>query len=268
MREVTGVDPYETLYAVQAAAAEVFDLEDELQIRSAIFSSYLVDTFFNPKEILLTVENLILNAISHREQLKFRRMVGALMQISFLSRTLAHLPNYHREMHDLFERLRRNSEINAEPLFWLQYAILLTDNDKPTAENFIATAYERAKQREGFLTYQIDTFALHLALLVENKSKADEVTRFDDIVAKLELVIQMLRDPSHRYYAINVLGEIEPFVAARGRHLTTPQRVRLVYELSRAANALEELPVAYRVQSGSDTVKDSVQKAKDQLAYS
>jgi hypothetical protein len=99
-------------------------------------------------------------------------------------------------------------------------------------------------------------------------SKLDEVTRFDDIVAKLELVIQMLPDPSHRYYAISVLGEIEPFVAARDRHLTTAQRVRLVYELSRAANVLEELPVAYRVQSGSGMVKDRVQKAKDQLAYS
>jgi hypothetical protein len=168
LREITGVDPYEKLYAVQAATAEVFDLEDELQIRSAIFCSYLIDTFFNPKEVLLTVENLILKAVSHREQLKFRRMVGALMQIGFLSRTLTHLPNYDREMNDLFERLRHNSEIYAEPLFWLQYAILLTDNDKPTAENFIATAYERAKQREGYLTYQIDTFALRSALLVES----------------------------------------------------------------------------------------------------
>jgi hypothetical protein len=243
LREVTGVDPYESLYGIVNAAAEIFDLEDELQIRSAVFCSYLIDTFFEPKELLTAIEQLIVNAISRRAQLRYRRMAGALMQVSFLSRTLYKLPNYQQEVRSLFERFRLNSEINAEPLFWLQYAILMTDDDKATAENFIATAYARARDRGGFLTYQIDTFALRLALLAEIESQIREITRFDDIVDKLDLVIRMLRDASHRYHAINVLNEFEPFVAARSNRLTIGQKVRLVFDLSRAISALQDLRI-------------------------
>jgi hypothetical protein len=265
LRDVTGVDPYQALFAVEAAAAEVFDLGDQLQVRSAVFSSYLVDTFFDPQEIMTTVETLIVAATSRRAERTFRRMAGALMQVSFLSRILGRLPNYQADMHALFERLRQNVEINAEPLFWLQYAILMMEEDKGTSENFIATAYDRAKARDGFRTYQIDTFALRLALMAESESQADRVNRFDNIVEKLDLVIQMLGEASHRYYAISVLNELEPFVIARGQRLAINQKNRLVYDLSRAIRALEELPLDYRVQSGSDMTKDKIVAAKDRL---
>lgn len=265
LRDVTGVDPYEALFAVESAAAEVFDLGDQLRVRSAVFSSYLVDTFFDPREVMATVETLIIAATVRRDERTFRRMAGALIQVGFLSRVLARLPNYQADMHSLFERLRQNSDINAEPLFWLQYAILMIDGDKATSENFIATAYDRARAREGFRTYQIDTFALRLALTAEVESGTDQVTRFNDIVAKLDLVIQMLGESSHRFYAISVLNELEPFVVARGQRLTISQKNRLVYELSRAAKALEQLPVDYRAQTGSDMTKDRIINAKDRL---
>jgi hypothetical protein len=129
----------------------------------------------------------------------------------------------------------------------------------------VSNYYDRAKARAGFLTYQIDTFALRLALMAEAESRADQVTRFDDIVAKLELVIGMLGEASHRYYAISVLNEFEPFVRTRGQFLTVGQRNRLVYDLSRTAKALEDLPIDYRVQTGSDRTKDSILNAKDRL---
>ena len=165
------------------------------------------------------------------------------MQVSFLSRILGRLPNYQAEMRSLFERLRQNGEINAEPLFWLQYAILMMQENKATSENFIATAYDRAEARSGFRTYQIDTFALRLALVCEVDSQADQVIRFDYIVEKLDLVIKMLGEASHRYYAISVLDELEPFVVAKSTRLTISQKRRLVYDLSRAIQTLEELPL-------------------------
>jgi hypothetical protein len=69
-------------------AAEVFELDDQVQ-RSAVFASYLVETFFDPQKVIGTVEALIVAAASRRER-AFRRMVGALMQVSFLSEVLAH----------------------------------------------------------------------------------------------------------------------------------------------------------------------------------
>jgi hypothetical protein len=48
LREVTGLDPYEALSPVRAAASELFDLSEQLELKSAVFSSYLVNMFFNP----------------------------------------------------------------------------------------------------------------------------------------------------------------------------------------------------------------------------
>jgi hypothetical protein len=187
------------------------------------------------------------------------------MQVSFLSHTLGRLPNYHDDMHALFERLRQNNNINQEPLFWLQYAILMMDTNKDTSENFIATAYERAKAREGFLTYQIDTFALRLALAAEAESRANQVTRYDYIVEKLGLVITMLGEESHRYYAVSVLDEFDQFMVSRGQCLSKSQKNRFVYELGRAIKVLEDLPLDYRVQSGSDQTKNRLTIAKNRL---
>ena len=261
------MDPYQALYAHASAAKEVFDLGDQLQIHSAIFSSYLVDTFFDPLEIMRTVEALIVEATSRRDERAFRRMAGALMQVSFLSRVLGRLPRYNEDMHNLFERLRQDGRINAEPLFWLQYAILMMDKDKALSEQYIATAYDRAKARKGFLTYQIDTFALRLALAAEMESTAAQINRFDSIVEKLGLVIKMLGDASHRYYAVSVLQEVAPFLYRKGQFLTVAQKNRMVYDLFRAAEALEALPRDYRAQSASDRTKEELIEAKDRLLH-
>ncbi|MBC7151968.1 MAG: SIR2 family protein [Rhizobium sp.] len=265
LRDVTGVDPYQALFAVEAAAMEVFDLGDQLQLRSALFSSYLVDTFFDASEVLMVVEMLITSSALRREELKFRRMNGALMQVSFLSKVLARLPNPQRSMRDLFERLRQHDALSAEPLFWLQYAILMADEDLGISESFISTAYDRAEARDGFRTYQIDTFALRLALRAETQELSAQIARFDYISEKLNLVIEMLGEPSHRYHAISVLDGIAPFVEARGRFLSVSQKNRLVYDLSRAAHALQDLPANYRAQVGSDVIKERVGYAKDRL---
>ncbi len=187
------------------------------------------------------------------------------MQVGFLSRLFSRLPNCHEELRNLFEILRNNAAINAEPLFWLQYAILMVDNDKAIAENFISTAYDRARARKGFLTYQIDTFALRLALLAEASEASNHVHRFDYITEKLNLVINMIGEPSHRFYAINVLNDLEPFTASRSAHLTVTQKNRLVYDLARAIHALQNLSTDYRAQSGSDAIKESVARSKDHL---
>lgn len=265
LRDVTGIDPYDVLYSVEHVASEVFDLRDQLQLRSAVFSEYLVRNFFDPKELLVTVEHLITLSTLRRDERRFQRMSGALMQFSFLSRVFSKMPESKTELHGLFERLRHNNAINAEPLFWLQYAISMVDTDPEISENFIATAYARAKDRKGFLTYQIDTFALRLAVQVETTRKGNVVERFDYIIEKLGTVINMIGDSSHRFYAINVLGDFEPFTAARARMLTITQKNRLVYDLSRAVSALESLSMDYRAQSGSDATKESLIRSKDHL---
>ena len=56
------------------------------------------------------------------------------------------------------EGLHRDIGVNNEPLFWLQYSILMMDSDDLiAAERFLGTAYARASKIHGFRTFQMDT---------------------------------------------------------------------------------------------------------------
>ena len=93
---------------------------------------------------------------------------------------------------------------------------MLDSQDFVAAENFLATAYARANASPGFQTFQIDTHALRLFLLIEEKAaETPTVTHFESIMEKLDVVISMVGEESHRPYALRVLTYIEPFIRAR-----------------------------------------------------
>jgi hypothetical protein len=56
----------------------------------------------------------------------------------------------------LFQNLQRDIEVNKEPLFWLQYAILESEmKNFAEAESFLDTAYKRAESSPGFQTFKL-----------------------------------------------------------------------------------------------------------------
>jgi hypothetical protein len=191
------------------------------------------------------------------------------MQIGNLKRALYKYPNYQFELIGLFDRLHRDIDVNEEPLFWLQYSILMVDvEDLPAAESFLETAYSRAAGSPGFLPYQIDTHALRLMLLIEQRNSGESVvTRLARIVEKTEIVLSMIGDESHRYYAVRVLEDIEPFVAARISVLSITEMNVLVFQFSRLIEQLERLTPDARAQSGSDEVKASIVRAKERILH-
>jgi hypothetical protein len=89
--------------------------------------------------------------------------------------------------------------------------------------------------------------------------------RFDRIIEKLELVLSMIGDESHRFYAVRVLGGIEPFVVARLSALSTGELAALTLQLNRAVDGLDRLSPDARAQSGSDQVKASLLRAKGRI---
>ena len=164
---------------------------------------------------------------------------------------------------DLFELWRRDDLINREPLFWLQYAILKTEaDDLQLAESFIETAYSRAHEIPGFGTYQIDTYALRLLLILETRAAdAGPVRRFDRIVDKLEQVRPMIGDANRRWHAVQVLAELEPFVALRAGSMSNGERIALVYQLRLLLQKMRLLPDEARTETGADKVEKKVERS-------
>ena len=268
LRSVTGNDAYAEIGKFREISADIFTLDDDnVQVRSAMFSEYLIQNHLTSSDIIECVCPIIIEAVKRKNERHYQAMLSSLMRFSVLDRALCNDPYRIGAIRNLFDRLHRDIDVNQEPLFWLQYSILMTAaEDLPAAESFVRTAYARAAASRGFQTFQIDTYALRLFLQIEQRDEGGErVTRFGEIIEKMERVRAMIGDESRRFHAIQVLEGIEPFVLSRVSAFSNAEKSTLVFHLNLLTEKLDRLSVDERAQTGSDQVKASVIAAKDRL---
>lgn len=268
LRAVTHKDAYVEIAKFLETSRDIFGLDDDyVYVRSAIFSEYLIQNHLTARDIVESVYKIVVEAVKRKNQRRYQALLSSLMRFRTLNRALRNDPQRSRFLIELFERLRRDIGVNQEPLFWLQYSILMTDvNDLSAAEKFIETSYERALANPSFLTFQIDTYALRLFLVIERRSEESaEVIRFDQIVEKMERIRSMIGEESHRGHAIDVLREIEPFVLSRVSALSVEEMNALIYHLSLIVDELDRLSIDDRVRTEAGNVKKSLISAKKRI---
>lgn len=271
LRSVTQKDAYATVAKFRETAADIFALgDDDIEIRSAIFSEYLIQNHVGPEDFEDSVHSVLVEAVKRKAERRYQAILSGLMRFSILNRALINNPDRIEVLRGLFDRLRRDKDMNLEPLFWLQYSILMTEaDDLKSAEGFIRTAYSRADKSPGFRTFQIDTYALKLFLLLEQREKdAPVVSRFEEISEKLERVRAIIGEPDRRYHAIQVLEGIEPFVAARIQNLSTGDKNVLVYHINLLNDILAKLPPDDQIATGSKDIQSSILRAKRRVLLS
>ena len=162
LRTITGSDPYTVVLGFPGIARDVLGLDsDGMESNSALFSEYMLQNHIVTQDITDCAFSVVIAAVRRRKEPRYRAILSKVMRCSGLNRTLSRDPNRSDALAALYERLARDEDVNREPLFWLQYAILMNDRSElVAAERFITTAYERARAIPDFRTYQIDTYAL------------------------------------------------------------------------------------------------------------
>ena len=260
LRTVTGCDAYAAIAKWRETAGDIFALDDgRVQVRSSIFSEYLIQHHLSTSDIMDCVYKIALKSIARRFERRYQAILSGIMRVSILTTALRYDPDRTDAIRKLFERLREDNEVNRWPLFWLQYAILMTDaNDLITAEMFIRTAYERAESIPTFHTFQIDTFAAKLFLIIEQQDTGREhVDRFDEIVDKLDRIRIMIGEESRRFQAIQSLQHIEPFVLARIGVFSNGE-IALVHHLNLLVQELDKLSDEDRTIAKSESIQDGL----------
>ncbi|WP_089166787.1 SIR2 family protein [Azotobacter chroococcum] len=196
----------------KSRALEVFRFsEGDAEIYSSTFSGFLLASFFESEELLEIVRKCLLFSVKlKKENRKHNSIVAELMQISNLTRLCRVAGDeQHNAILSLFDELHRDSFINREPLFWLQYSILmLSMNDYLQARTYIETAYDRVEY--GFKTYQIDTHALRVYLSVASRKPTE--ANHEKILQHLDVVVEMLSDNSHRRHALRAIFDLGDFI--------------------------------------------------------
>ena len=261
LHTVSHCDAYKVLANYREISTDMFNIDNgRIVVRSAMFSEYLVQNHLEESDIIDCVFNIVTQAVSLREQPRYNAIMGKFMQVSFLNKAINNTSGNFDRLVNLFEQLRAVDGVRKEPLFWLQYAILMNRiNDTVTAEHFIQSAYESAAKLDGFETFQIDTFSLRLFLRIETESVEDsKVSRFDKIISKLDRVRETIGDESKRYHAIDVLQSVEPFVQARISVLSGNEMMALEESLKLIDAALSKMTIDERVYTGSDLVRTTL----------
>lgn len=261
VRSVIGEDPFTALKPLQDLSHEIFETSaDGFKARSPVFSSFVITAFIDPEEIADAVVQVTLAAAKRRGERPYRILMSNMMAYSSLRRTLQGKGELDTLIISIYEKLRYDERINSEPLFWLQYAIAMASIHRlETADEYIITAYRKAKDIPGFQNYQIDTQAFRIALLraIDQKS-GQKIFNIQAVLEGLERVDAMLSDSSHRAYAVRVLDGVQPFVTARRADLTAGERTALQFWLLKIAKSLALLPEEYKISSGSETTRTRI----------
>jgi hypothetical protein len=173
IRAALGIDMFTLQRRFRSVATDLFQIDDEdVHIGSALLAEYLTRHAFGLDDVANAIYDMVVAAGDRYFMPRYRRISGSFMQFSNLRRVFSRDAQALERITGLYEKLRRDTNINHEPLFWLQYSIVMTEKGNlDLAERFLGTAYARAEDRPYFRTYQIDTHALRVLLLCEIASR-------------------------------------------------------------------------------------------------
>lgn len=268
VRSVIGEDPFIALKPLENLSHEIFELSaDSFRARSAIFSSFIINEFIDSNEIADAVVGVTLAAAERRKERPYRVLMSNMMAYGSLRRTLQNKGDSSSVIISIYERLRYDSRIDNEPLFWLQYALAMSDLPRlDAADEFIETAYRKAQEIPGFQTYQIDTQAFRIALMrAEMESSGQPISNVEKILAGIERIDIMLADSSHRAYAVRVLDHVQAFVKARRNDLLSRERTALQFWLLKVIKSLSSLPDEFKIETASEKVRLQIEVAAASL---
>lgn len=257
IQDIVERDIYIELRKNEVFSGDILNIDDDrVEMRSSMLSEYFIQRIFAPEKILDGCYDITTTSMRRKTDRAHRRLAGELMKLSSLQRFLKFQPGSTDAINRYYVRLSNDKDVNAEPLFWLQYAILMkTSGDIANARMFLNAGYDRASKIEGFKTFQLDTQALSIFLQEEIESDSVTVEGFDNIIKSINMVADMIFEKSNRYYAIEVIGEIPAFVDARHRAMTIPEKNLLIFELNRVCKALLALTADEKASLGSEFVR-------------
>lgn len=264
IRSIIGEDPFTALKTAEDLSTEIFDMStDDFQVRSPVFSAFVVKTFFNSMEIADAAVEITLAAATRRADRPYRVLMSNMMTYSDLRRTFRGKGDAESIIIGIYERLRFDERVNGEPLFWLQYAIAMAEANKlPLAEEYINTAYRKALLLPGFRTFQIDTQAFRISLLRGiSEKRGSPVSNIENIISGIERINEMISENSHRAYAVRVLEDLEPFVLARRHDLSVTEATALQFWLLTVAKSLSSLPNEFKAATGSESIRARLEGA-------
>lgn len=278
IQDVTGEDPYSVLSTLGDKVFELMNYSiDKIEMHSSILSEHIlkkhieINDFF---DIIFKLAGEAARRINDEHDFnseRFRRaraLLSAVLRFSFLDSITGQKQCSNKTIEKLYELCRRDSLIEKEPLFWLQYSIFWQSVPRwDLAESHMIEAYARSAARTGFKTFQLDTYWLGLLcdLEISYSEVGQPVTRFDKITSMMEVCRNMIDSGNHRYHVLKSFLKLEPMVSKRKNDLTESQCINLAYILNLIVTQLDNLSDIDKATWGTEPCKISLLNCVDLL---
>lgn len=273
IQDVTGEDPYSVLSTLGDKVFELMNYNiDKIEMHSSILSEHILKKHIETNDFVDIIFKLAGEAarrIDNEHDFnseRFRRaraLLSAVLRFSFLDFIIGQKQYSNKTIEKLYELCRRDSLIEKEPLFWLQYSIFWQNAPTPRwdlAESHMIEAYARSAARNGFKTFQLDTYWLGLLCDLESfySETGQPVTRFDKLTSMMEVCRNMIDSGNHRYHVLKSFLKLEPMISKRKNDFTESQCKNMVYVLNLIVTQLDNLSDIDKAMWGTEPCKRSL----------
>jgi hypothetical protein len=269
LKLVTMVDPFNVLSLNIEGSQEVLSISDgEVALRSSVFAEYVMQEFVPASDLSDAIYDCALFCANRKSNRRYRTLLTLFMQYSRINPMYVKRKNGIDQLRSLYERLRWYPNIKDEPLFWLQFAILETNEGHYLdAKRYIDFSYAEAELRPGFLTYQIDTQYLRLLIdmAMEQESGLSE-NLFEDLVKYIRLVGYMLADDSHRHFAFSVLDRVPEMIIRMRPKMTNGEKMGIRISVQNVIVILDRSSPDFLAQTGGALLANRLKVQVQNLA--
>lgn len=222
-----------------------------IRLRSSVLAEYFLTSLGDASEVLSVLTGMFLMADAggqgkDPDVRKYDYFMRSVMTYSALQKML---PKHGLAVAVVrfYEDVQRTRFANKNPHYWLQYAIArmaLQDDGLEQVEQYFKSAYEFARLKSGYNTYQIDNhFArLRLKQAMQCEESSQAYSLFLD--AKGILLKQMLNEQKH--YPYRVATRVADVVSVHGDKFSSEQAADIIKFCDVVKERIARLPAITR----------------------
>jgi hypothetical protein len=236
-------------------------------VESGLFAEFILSHFCDPDELIRVVEQIV-SAIApiRSKKTRYDAVFAKCLNFGALYRLCGEVRQVVPVIIAGYERLRHNSFVEQEPLFWLQIAIAEASRDNyRQAWNHIQAAYVRVDA--DFEPYHIDTKAVDVLFKLGLKpAEVFGAEELDGLEQALEGCSSMVTKDRNRGDVLRALSLADAFFDARASNMPEASKVRYTFYLASIDAHLLDLPADMKARQGTEALRKTILGAIRSLA--
>lgn len=222
-----------------------------IRLRSSVLAEYFLTSLGDASEVLSVLTGMFLMAdVGGRdkdpEARKYDYFMRSVMTYSAIQKMLPK-NGLAVAVVRFYEDVQQTAFAKKNPHYWLQYAIArmaLQDDGLEQVEQYFKSAYEFARLRPGYNTYQIDNHFARLRLKQAMQSGNSDTAYTLYLDAKAILLKQMLNEQKH--YPYRVATRVADVVAVHGDNFSSTQVADIIKFCDVVKDRIARLPTITR----------------------